>query len=48
MKASKLLSYSWETASPKLEQPQMMEPELIPEKIQATEMQTGTVSEVSG
>lgn len=48
MKASESLRYSWETASPKLEQSQMMEPELIPEKIQAAEMQTGAVSEVSG
>lgn len=48
MKALKLLRYSWETATPKLEYSQMMEAEWIPEQIQATEMQAGAVSEALG
>lgn len=47
-KAPKSLGYSWKTAISKLEYSQMMEAELIPEKIQPTEMQVGAVSEVLG
>lgn len=48
MKAPKSPRYSWKTATPKLEYSQMMEVELIPEQIQATETQVGAVSEVLG
>ena len=48
MKAPKSLRYSWKTVTPKLEFSQMMETELIPEQIQATETQVGAGSEVLG